>query len=89
MTDVIDWRTDAACLGRDPELFFPVGTSGEAEEQVADAKAVCAGCVVVSPCLEWAIATNQDSGVWGGLTEEERRSLRRSRMRKRRRQMAG
>lgn len=82
---MIDWRTMAACTDEDPELFFPLGTTGPALDQVERAKAVCARCPVTEPCLEWALSTNQDAGVWGGLTEEERRSLRRSRMRRRRR----
>ena len=80
-----DWRTAAACIDVDPELFFPLGSTGAAQEQIDAAKTVCAGCPVIEPCLEWALSTNQDAGVWGGLTEEERRSLRRSRMRRRRR----
>ena len=80
----MDWRQRAACLDEDPELFFPIGTTGAALEQVEQAKEVCARCAVTEHCLEWALATNQDAGVWGGLSEEERRSLRRSRQRRRR-----
>lgn len=80
----MDWRQDAACIGEDPELFFPVGTTGPALEQVERAKAVCRRCPVIDQCLEWALATNQDSGVWGGMSEDERRALRRSRQRRRR-----
>ncbi len=80
----MDWRSQAACVDEDPELFFPVGTTGPAIEQAEEAKRVCARCEVREPCLEFAIATNQDAGVWGGLTEDERRSLRRARQRRRR-----
>lgn len=80
----MDWRSQAACVHEDPELFFPVGTTGPAVEQSEEAKRVCARCEVREPCLEFAIATNQDAGVWGGLTEDERRSLRRARQRRRR-----
>jgi WhiB family redox-sensing transcriptional regulator len=71
-----DWRDDAACRDTNPDLFFPVGTTGPAIEQIENAKAVCRQCPVQSPCLEYALATNQDSGVWGGTSEEERRKLR-------------
>lgn len=71
----MDWLEAARCIGVDPELFFPVGSTGPAIAQVETAKAVCALCGVRGQCLEWAMATGQDSGVWGGLSEEERRDL--------------
>lgn len=71
------WTEHAACLTQDPDLFFPVGTTGPAVEQVRAAKAVCARCPVVTPCLEHALTTGQRAGVWGGTTEEERQALRR------------
>ena len=71
------WRVGAACAEVDPELFFPVGVTGPAVDQIADAKEVCAGCAVQTACLEFAITTNQEYGVWGGTSEEERRVLRR------------
>lgn len=80
----MDWRQKAACLEEDPELFFPVGTTGLALEQNDRAKEVCRGCAVIDECLEWALASNQDAGVWGGMSEDERRTLRRSRQRRRR-----
>ena len=76
-----DWRSDAACRRTDPDLFFPVGTTGPALVQIEAAKAVCRSCPVQEPCLEFALTTNQDSGVWGATSEEERRSLRRLRRR--------
>jgi WhiB family redox-sensing transcriptional regulator len=72
-----DWRVESACKDTDPDLFFPVGTTGPAIEQIEAAKAVCGICPVQSQCLEFALATNQDSGVWGGTSEDERRRLRR------------
>jgi WhiB family redox-sensing transcriptional regulator len=78
-----DWREHAACRDTDPDLFFPVGTTGPAIEQIASAKAVCSMCPAQEPCLEFAVATNQDSGVWGGTSEEERREMRRARQRAR------
>lgn len=80
----MDWRQRAACLDEDPELFFPVGTTGTALDQVEKAKQVCRRCEVTEPCLDWALETNQDAGIWGGLSEDERRTLRRSRLRRRR-----
>jgi WhiB family transcriptional regulator, redox-sensing transcriptional regulator len=71
-----DWRDLALCRDTDPDLFFPVGTTGPAIDQIESAKAVCQQCEAQAPCLEYAIATNQDSGVWGGTSEEERRQLR-------------
>jgi len=74
-----EWRQFAECRDTDPDLFFPVGTTGPALEQIASAKAVCRTCDVQGLCLEYAISTNQDSGVWGGTSEEERRQMRRAR----------
>ncbi len=73
------WMDLGACRDAEPELFFPVSSAGPALAQVAVAKAVCASCPVREPCLEYALDTAQDHGVWGGLSEEERRALRRSR----------
>ena len=71
-----DWRGVSACRDTDPDLFFPVGTTGPAIEQIENAKAVCRQCDAQRDCLEFALATNQDSGIWGGTSEEERRKLR-------------
>jgi WhiB family transcriptional regulator, redox-sensing transcriptional regulator len=72
----MDWRHQARCRDVDPELFFPVGTTGPAGDQIAEAKAVCRPCPVRGACLAWALDTGQDAGVWGGLSEDERRALR-------------
>lgn len=75
-----DWRQRAACSEvPDPDLFFPVGSTGPALEQIQAAKRICRRCTVRKQCLEWALVTNQDTGVWGGLSEEERRELLRAR----------
>jgi WhiB family redox-sensing transcriptional regulator len=71
----MDWRHRAICRDEDPELFFPVGTTGPALLQIAAAKAVCWRCPVVSECLTWALESGQTDGVWGGLSEGERREL--------------
>ncbi|MHB2022493.1 MAG: WhiB family transcriptional regulator [Mycobacteriales bacterium] len=73
----MDWRDEAACRDEDPELFFPVGSTGPALAQIRQAKAVCSRCAVIEPCLSWALESGQESGVWGGLSEDERRLLRR------------
>ena len=77
-TAIDTWRANSSCRDTDPDLFFPVGTTGPALEQIAAAKAVCDSCEAKAPCLEFALTTNQDSGVWGGTSEEERRKLRRA-----------
>ena len=84
----MDWRHRAACLTQDPELFFPIGNSGPAIAQVEQAKRVCNRCAVQDICLKWALDTGQDAGVWGGLSEEERRSLKRRTARARRSSLA-
>ena len=70
------WMEEGSCVYANTELFFPVGSSMKAIKQSNEAKAICNECVVKIDCLEYAIRTNQDSGVWGGTTEEERKSLR-------------
>jgi WhiB family redox-sensing transcriptional regulator len=74
----VDWRNYAACREVDPDLFFPLGTSGASVVQIDEAKQICRTCPVSAPCLRWALDSG-DAGVWGGTTEEERRRQRRSR----------
>lgn len=71
------WRDRALCRDTDPQLFFPVGTTGLAISQLEEAKHVCGQCEVRVECLDYAMSTNQDAGIWGGLSEEERRMMRR------------
>jgi WhiB family redox-sensing transcriptional regulator len=73
----MNWRQEASCLTRDPELFFPVGNTGGALRQINRAKAICAECPVRVQCLRWAVDSGVDHGVWGGWSEDERRSLKR------------
>lgn len=81
-----DWWRSAACQGMDPELFFPVAAQGPGAGETARAKAVCAGCRVRRQCLQYALATHQMHGVWGGTTEEERQlQVRRDREQRQRR----
>lgn len=71
----MDWSDRAACLSAEPEQFFPVGGAAAARWETVAAKRVCGGCSVVEQCRDYALATRQPFGVWGGLDEEERRSL--------------
>lgn len=68
-----NWRQLAACRYTDPDLFFPVSTSGLCLDQVARAKAICARCRVTRQCLAFALGTRQQHGVWAGLSEQELR----------------
>ena len=73
------WREQAACRHVDADLFFPAGTSGSALEVLEAAQAVCRSCPVQVPCLHFALETAQESGVWGGVDEQERRQMRKLR----------
>jgi WhiB family transcriptional regulator, redox-sensing transcriptional regulator len=68
------WQSKANCMGVDPELFFP-----ERGASTREAKEVCRGCIVREDCLEYALANGEKFGIWGGLSERERRKVRRSR----------
>ncbi len=65
------WRLEALCAETDPEAFFP-----EKGGSTRDAKRVCSGCTVRAECLEFALANDERFGIWGGLSERERRRLR-------------
>lgn len=69
------WQARANCMGVDPELFFP-----ERGSSTREAKEVCRGCVVRIECLEFAIANSEKFGIWGGMSERERRRVRRARL---------
>jgi WhiB family transcriptional regulator, redox-sensing transcriptional regulator len=74
----LGWRFQSACAdATNKKVFFPVGVTGPAEIQIRQAKAICDGCPVATDCLDYAISTNQEYGVWGGTSEDERRILRR------------
>jgi WhiB family redox-sensing transcriptional regulator len=73
------WQEQANCLGVDPDLFFP-----ERGASTREAKAVCRGCEVQAECLEYALAHGEKFGIWGGLSERERRRVRRQRALERR-----
>lgn len=80
-----DWQDLAQCRDSDPGLFFPVGTTGLAVDQIARATAICHTCPVQDICLQYALESNQESGVWGGYAEEDRRRLRKKWLADRRR----
>ena len=69
------WKDAGVCQTVDPDTFFPEGRGAQLEARTAEAKAVCMVCPVRPECLAWALETRQDFGVWGGLSEDERRSL--------------
>ncbi|MEV0173126.1 WhiB family transcriptional regulator [Streptomyces sp. NPDC050803] len=74
---VSNWRDRARCRGADPELFFPLSGTGPSRRQIEEAKAVCHRCPVRGRCLAWALEAGEESGVWGGTDEDERRRMRR------------
>jgi len=68
------WQETSNCLGVDPDLFFP-----ERGASTREAKEVCRGCIVREDCLEFALANGEKFGIWGGMSERERRRIRRQR----------
>lgn len=91
MTDLLkiftedrSWQSRANCMGVDPDLFFP-----ERGASTREAKEVCKGCVVRDECLEFALANSEKFGIWGGMSERERRRVRRSRAQAARESSAG
>lgn len=68
------WQSDALCAQTDPEAFFP-----EKGGSTRDAKKICTTCEVRAQCLDYALANDERFGIWGGLSERERRRLRRAR----------
>lgn len=67
----LSWKQNANCYGIDTDLFFP-----ERGVSSSNAKSVCEGCTVKQECLEYALANGEKFGIWGGLSERERRVLR-------------
>ena len=68
------WQARANCRGLDPDIFYP--TRGV---RLGEVKAVCAGCVVREDCLEYALANGEKFGIWGGVSERQRRLMRKRR----------
>lgn len=78
--DNLAWRSRSACRDSDPDVFFPIGSTGPALEQIETAQRICTACTVRDECLDFALETNQEAGIWGGITEEERRKVRKARL---------
>jgi WhiB family redox-sensing transcriptional regulator len=76
------WMTEGACNDEDPDLFFPISASDAGVDQIGQAKSVCDRCGVESDCLRYALNNRIKHGIWGGLTEQQRQSLIRSRRRR-------
>jgi WhiB family redox-sensing transcriptional regulator len=73
-----DWRHAAACRDvEDKEIFYPIGSTGPALLQIEDAKKICWNCPSADPCLQFALEAGINEGVWGGMSEDERRALKR------------
>ena len=70
-----EWWGLAACRDAEPEVFFPISATAASRDTVQRAKAVCSSCPVQSQCLRYALRHRQEQGIWGGLTEDERRLL--------------
>jgi WhiB family transcriptional regulator, redox-sensing transcriptional regulator len=75
-SDRAEWWSRAACSTSDPDLFFPVSSSGPALSQVRRAKLICARCEIRQACFDYALDAGPMQGIWGGATEEERRRFR-------------
>ena len=85
MLTLTEWRELSACRDSDPNLYFPIGSTGPAVGQIEKALAICSTCSVQEACLQYALETNQEAGVWGGYGEDERRRLRKRWLAERRR----
>lgn len=69
------WRALGACRDADPELFFPVGSTGPALSQAEAAKRICRACAVTAECLSWALSVGDIEGICGATSGEERRAM--------------
>lgn len=76
-----DWRAYAACRTAPVDLHFPVGDTGSSLLQIEEARRICHRCPVMLLCQDWALTTREEYGVWGGLSENERRNVLRHRAR--------
>lgn len=70
----LDWKQAGSCVGVNPNLFFP-----ERGQSTLEAKEVCRTCVIREACLEYALSAVEKHGIWGGMSERERRRIRRQR----------
>jgi WhiB family redox-sensing transcriptional regulator len=74
----VAWRKQAACQAVTADLFFPIGRTGDAVGQIEAAKRVCQTCPVRVACLQYALETNQEAGIWGGTSEDDRVKVRKA-----------
>lgn len=72
------WQSQAECRGSDPSVFFP---DSQTTDALRPALFICKGCPVRQQCLDWALDTHQEFGIWGGMTEGDRKRVRRRRFR--------
>jgi WhiB family redox-sensing transcriptional regulator len=76
LAEDVAWQTDAACRGlKGAAVFYPSGSPSQVAAAEAAAKRVCGRCPVLQSCLQWSLDTREPWGVWGGLTQEERRAV--------------
>ncbi|MEV7246182.1 WhiB family transcriptional regulator [Streptomyces sp. NPDC093248] len=73
-----DWRDQAACIGEDPEVFFPLADFSAPGTEASLARAICRRCPVIIACRTWAIDQGEDDGIWGATTAVQRRAIRRA-----------
>ncbi|WP_431781761.1 WhiB family transcriptional regulator [Streptomyces chumphonensis] len=74
-----DWRLRGICRDEDPEIWFPVGTTGPAYAEAEWARQICCHCPVMEACAEYALDERIEHGIWGGLDEQQRRKILRKR----------
>ncbi|MFE5402568.1 WhiB family transcriptional regulator [Streptomyces sp. NPDC056580] len=73
-----DWRDRAACVGEDPEIFFPLSDLIAPGAEASLARAICRRCPVITDCRTWALDHGEDDGIWGATTAAQRRAIRRA-----------
>lgn len=71
-----EWTVEAACLGKDPSIFFVEEVQGRKKKKIRKAKRICLDCAVTAQCLDYAIKNNFEEGIFGGMTAEERLTIR-------------
>ncbi len=79
--DPNQWQHLGRCRETDPDMFYPEGSGGGGPLHSKDAKRICKACPVMMQCRQWALDTDEEYGIWGGLSEAERKKIRRERAR--------
>ncbi|MFF3846677.1 WhiB family transcriptional regulator [Streptomyces sp. NPDC002328] len=75
---ISDWRAQAACVGEDPEIFFPLSDLAAPGTEATLAREICGRCPVIVVCRAWALDHGEDDGIWGATTAAQRRAIRRA-----------